>query len=324
MTARVVVTAILALQLADGANAWRHFGDVFSLAPSWSSPMRSSLWQPLAGQYKKLVVVLPHNNPTGWIALAEFAARNHMSTQAGSFARVEKSQEAQARARIARELVAGPLDPDALYVFEDDALWRLVSSQPPAGSGFVGVLDGFRILAPAGCSGCDADAMRKATATAPGFVPNSAVLQFSANANGTAHLLQGWSQPEAWGTWSSDDSAFLVIDLARPPTADLELAITGSTFLAPTHPLQRVSVSVNQRPIAELRYAPGSLEPIRWVRIPRAVALASRGRLLIRFDFTDAASPASVGINGDGRRLGLGLVSMQVRELGTNEAFKNP
>ena len=72
---------------------------------------------------------------------------------------------------------------------------------------------------------------------------------------------------------------------------------------------------MNDRPLTTLRYALGSADTIRRIRVPREVAIARQGRLLLRFKFNDAASPDSVGLGADHRRLGLGLVSIQVKAL---------
>jgi hypothetical protein len=313
---------LLVFQLADGSMAWRHFGLVLRAGQSWTSPMQSPLWAPLAAQYDKLVVVLPRNNADRWIALADFAARHHLQTQAGAFARVEQPRVDAARARIANELVVGPLDRQALYVFEADALWQLASSQPP-GPAFAGVVDSFRLLAPEGCAACPGAPLQAATSIGSPF-PATTSLRFTTDGNGGAQLLHGWSAPEAWGTWSEGDSAFVALDLPTAPTSDLELAIEGHAFLDPKHAAQQVRVSVNQQRVGTLDYVLGQDDPVRRIRIPQALAGSRKGRLLVRFDFVNPASPASVGMNADVRRLGLGLVGLEIRDAAKTAAPPTP
>lgn len=314
-TATALCALLLVFQLVDGSMAWRHFGQVLRADQVWTSPMRSPLWEPLAARYDKLVVVLPRNNPDRWVELAEFASRHHLPTQAGAFARVEQSRLDAVRERIANELVDGPLDSGALYVFEADGLWQFASSQSP-GPAFAGTLDGFRILAPEGCAACPGPPLRAAAII--GSRPASAApLRFTSDGNGGAHLLHGWWAPEAWGTWSEGDSASVALDLPKPPVSDLELVIEGHAFLDPKHPAQKIHVSVNRKRLATLDYVLGRDEPVRRVRIPQALAGARNGRLLLRFDFANPASPASVGLSADGRRLGLGLVGLELRDAGS-------
>ena len=311
--ARVLLVAMLGFQLVDGAHAWRHYSDNLARAPKWQSPLQSASWNELARQYKKLAVVLPHNNANQWIALSEFASRKHLSSQAGSFARVRPEHEAQARAAANDAVLNQTLDADTLYIFEDDALWRQVMSQAP-GTRFVGMLDGFRIVAPRGCNTCEKDELGAAVAISGAPIAIGETLPFGAGTKGVAGLGTGWSGPEAWGTWSDGRSAVVVLNLAEPPTSDLALAVKGSAYLAPGHSSQDVSVSVNQQPAVQWHYQAGA-EPIQTVKVPRSAVLKD-GRLILRFDFSNPASPASVGASIDPRLLGLGLESIQVRHAG--------
>lgn len=310
--ARVLLVGMLVFQLLDGAYAWRHYSDNLARAPKWQSPLRSPSWNQLARQYKKIAVVLPHNNANQWIALSEFASRKHLSSQAGSFARVQPEHEAQARAAATDAVLNQALDAETLYIFEDDALWQQVMSQTP-GTRFIGTLDGFRIVAPRGCSTCAKDELGAAVAISGASIAVGDTLPFGAGAKGVAGLGTGWSGPEAWGTWSDGRSAFVVIHLAEPPQADLALVIKGSAYLGPGHSSQDVSVSVNQQPAVRWRYQAGA-EPVQTVQVPRR-AVAKDGRLVIRFDFSNPASPASVGASIDPRLLGLGLESITVQAI---------
>ena len=313
-TARVLMIGMLALQLVDSAYAWRHFSMVLAGGREWTSPLQSPVWDRLATQYKKVSVVRPHNNAKEWVALADFAARHKLATQAGSFARVQPEHEAHARARVEQAVATQSLEADTLYVFEDDDLWRLVLSQPQ-GKRFIGTLDGLRVVAPDGCAACSQAEVRQASGAGGSGLAYGEILRFNAGSDGTKHLASGWSGNEPWGTWSSAGSAVVVIDLAQLPTSDLDLVIQGSAYLAPTHPLQKISVVVNERPVADLRYEAGG-DTVQRVRVPQAAAAARKGRLVVRFEFRNPASPASLGASTDDRLLGLGLESMQVQDAG--------
>ncbi|OGT60553.1 MAG: hypothetical protein A3E01_11665 [Gammaproteobacteria bacterium RIFCSPHIGHO2_12_FULL_63_22] len=310
-TARVLLLGMLVFQIVDSAYAWRHFSVVLARDQAWTSPMQSPVWTRLATQYRKISVMRPHNNSKEWIALADFASRHHMATQAGSFARVQPEREAQARAQAERAVMQQAFEDDVLYVFEDDDLWRLVLSQPQ-GQRFLGTINGFRVMAPKGCAHCTPAEIRPESGAGAAGLSFGETVAFNAGSKGAGLLASGWSGNEPWGTWSSASSAVVVLDLGEMPTTDIILMIKGSAYLAPKHPFQEIAVFVNDQSVAELRYEAGG-ETTRRVRVPQAVAAARDGRLVLRFEFRNPASPASVGASADDRLLGLGLESIQVQ-----------
>jgi len=133
----------------------------------------------------------------------------------------------------------------------------------------------------------------------------------SATGEGIGFLLSGWSTPEPWGTWSDGDSAAILLGLPALPKSDLALSIEGSAFVSDKHPTQEVEVLVNRRSVESLKYTMPS-RVVRVVKIPRELASQNDGRLLIQFEFKNPKSPAELGLSGDGRRLGLGIVSLKL------------
>jgi hypothetical protein len=165
LESRIVIaacTTMLALQVADSSLALQHFRTKFRQPPAWESPMVSPVWKDIASHYRKIVFVLPHNQPKDYLPLAYFAAMNRMPINIGYFARVSRSRERSAREQLASQVLSNKLSPDSLYVFEDDALWQAALHQ--AGSSDVsGIVDGFRIVAPRlkDCVPCDRAAIEK-------------------------------------------------------------------------------------------------------------------------------------------------------------------
>jgi len=273
--------------------------------------MQSSVWEPLAAQYRTLAVAVPRNLPKGWVALAEFASRHGMRTQAGSFARIDELAAARTRDAMTAALRAGRGDPSTLYVVVDDAIWADLA-RAPRGPDFLGVVDGFRLFAPAGCAVCGSYALRRAGAHA-GHIPDTDAWSFRAGSPDLARLVSGWSNPEPWGTWSEGDAAELRIDM-DPGAGDLALILAGNPFVSAAHPRQRVRVLLGGTLLAQLDYANGSDNAERRIAVPRALAAAAGGHARLRFEFEDASSPAAIGQSADPRRLGLGIVSLRVED----------
>jgi hypothetical protein len=126
-------------------------------------------------------------------------------------------------------------------------------------------------------------------------------------------IWPGWAAAEKWGTWSDGDSALLLLALSSTPKNDLELLIHGHAFLTHKHPSQEVDVLVNGHYLDTLVYDLLSNGGVRVVKIPKALALEKNGQLLIKFNFRNPISPAELGLSADARRLGLGIVSLELR-----------
>jgi hypothetical protein len=123
----------------------------------------------------------------------------------------------------------------------------------------------------------------------------------------------GWSYREPWGTWSDGPVALVLLQLSRTPESDLEVLIEGNAFVADRHPTQEVYIFVNGQYVKRLRYDEESRGGVREIDIPRALAVGNNDALLMRFCFKNPKSPAELGLSADRRRLGLGIVSLELR-----------
>ena len=314
-TAITFCAVMLFFQLIDSTGVWRTFKRKFAQSPAWSSPMRSPIWSDIARRYSKIIFVLPRNISTDWMPLAEFAATHRMAINTGHFARINPEKEHEVRVRIATSIRNNELTPDSLYVFENDCLWEFASSQVSP-SDIAGVLDGFRIVAPnlRECKECNTAAIKSiSVVNRHDFGDTMERISFTSNGTGGQFSLYGWSDPEPWGTWSDGDAAALVLNVSNLPENDLELLIEGNAFLARQHRFQEVDIVVNKQYVATLKYDQQSNGGVRTVKIPKRLALEDNGRLLLKFKFKNPKSPADLGLSGDNRRLGLGIVSMELK-----------
>lgn len=114
----------------------------------------------------------------------------------------------------------------------------------------------------------------------------------------------GFSVQEKWGSWTVGTEARMVFKLNRPITQDLEMTINGKALVTNTH-RQRLSVAVNGHLVDRqvLDVASPSPKP---VPIPAGI-LGNNEMVVIELNLPDAAAPKKLGINDDGRLLGLGV-----------------
>ena len=306
---------MLFLQAIDSTNILNTFRNKFAHSPAWLSPMRSPIWTDLAYRYRKIIFVLPHNVPTLWMPLSQFTAMHQMAINTGYFARVNPEKEHKAGLRIVNSILNNELSPDSLYVFENDALWKIATSQISR-SDIAGVLDGFRIVAPhlRDCRNCNTGAIARISADSSyDFDYTMGRISFTSNGTDQKYSFFGWSNPEPGGTWSDGDTSLVLLQLSSLPKNDVELLIEGQAFLAEKHPSQEIDILVNEHHVATLKYDQQFNEGIRTVKIPKRLALENNGRLLIRFNYKNPGSPAELGLSDDPRRLGLSIVSLELK-----------
>lgn len=143
--------------------------------------------------------------------------------------------------------------------------------------------------------------------------PENMPLGFASGGAGTKWLESGWSSPERGGTWSSGDRATLRIDSRDLPkvSSPLSLRLEASVFVVPSHPTQRIAVSVNGKKVGQyvVRYPQATLA----MRVPLGhVDIESRQMIDVAFHLPDAASPQSLGLSVDGRNLAIYMIRASI------------
>lgn len=144
------------------------------------------------------------------------------------------------------------------------------------------------------------------------------VLGFGSSGDAQWHLRGGWSSVEPWGVWSDQANAEVVLPVAHGRGCDsAELVFSARAFVVAGHERQRVIVSVDGAEPQQVIFQRGQSERQRF-SIPLSAALlkdAEAGNgLRVRFDMPDAISPLEAGVNGDGRKLGIGLETVSLAE----------
>lgn len=136
-------------------------------------------------------------------------------------------------------------------------------------------------------------------------------LSFGARANGQAYLWDGWSAPEERGTWTDGAVSRLVWQNALRTNADSTLTIKVTPYLTDNHPTLDVKVVVNDRDLGVWSFRKDTAEPRTSVRVPAGVLTLS-AVTEIRFEFTGAVSPRSLGQSSDARELGFFLEELSL------------
>jgi hypothetical protein len=136
-------------------------------------------------------------------------------------------------------------------------------------------------------------------------------LEFHRDGKGVAALIEGWSEPEDWGTWSIAKACTLHFKLDPMPTEPVLMEITCRAFVHET-PLQ-VTCRI------------GDAEPQQWVFTPTSnrgtqsfgldpAMISPDGRLMIAFALSEPKSPADLGLSPDIRPLGIGIERIRIAD----------
>jgi hypothetical protein len=142
---------------------------------------------------------------------------------------------------------------------------------------------------------------------APCLAPPS--LLFKAGGSGAAYLGEGWSAPEAGGTWSTADQAVVRVPLtaqqAAWPAAKVRIATFG--FLPPEDPKRSVTVRIAGAQPQTYAYDRSKALSHGFELTVPGQALRS-GRLEVVFEIREPAKAEGA----EHRRLGVGIEAMQI------------
>jgi hypothetical protein len=111
----------------------------------------------------------------------------------------------------------------------------------------------------------------------------------------------GWSAAEPSFRWTDGHEATLVFALTNP--RDTILTLKAGAFVANGSPRQRVSVALNGQVLSNFEITDNSAHEYT-IELPAKIL---RAQNVLTFSLPDAASPQSLGLSKDPRKLGLAL-----------------
>lgn len=147
-TACGLLALALGLQLLDTQAGWsvirQHL--MQPAAARWSTPLQSSFWDQAAWHYR-VVRSIPSGTSPHWSALADYAARHHLRTDAAYLARMSEAG-ILASAELERQVLQhGRYATDTLYVLDEAAAAQVRRTLDPRRD-CLARIDGLQVLAP--------------------------------------------------------------------------------------------------------------------------------------------------------------------------------
>lgn len=135
---------------------------------------------------------------------------------------------------------------------------------------------------------------------------------FTTRGQGWLLTTTGFSHPESWGTWSEGKLAAMSFCIKDGVAGkqDIHLRFKVAAFVPEARPRLVVAIAAKEKQLGEWVFGKGDAIVDRFVNVPPD--LSERGCTNLVFTMSDVTSPASLGISGDPRMLGLALVEMKV------------
>jgi glycosyltransferase involved in cell wall biosynthesis len=136
-------------------------------------------------------------------------------------------------------------------------------------------------------------------------------LDFAHAGTGVGALVEGWSEPEGWGTWSVAKSCALRVRLDPVPIWPEIIEVACRAFLHGRHPRQFVTCRIGTMVPQEWEFSSAAPGGRRSLMLDPA-AIGPGGEVTITFTITDPRSPADLGLSADVRPLGIGIEHMRL------------
>lgn len=298
------------LQVVDTSAGWLPIREKVSLISSsqFKTKLQNPFWKNAGQHYQNLVTTGGQEN---WEEFGIYASENQMSTNIAHIARVDYKKSEQSFSKVNQQLHKGPLELKTLYVFQD---WKNSPDQIQydAQKDLLAGINGVNLLAPGWkvCNSCPQVSKELEISQLAPPMAIGQVVDFTKAGDGRANfMLGGWGFTEDWGTWATDSLAKVVLPM--PNGEPNKLIIKANAFLSSQHTEQVIEVSINGIRIADqtvLKQAKGNTLEIKLPAGPKPVGEP----LLIEFRSLDAISPMAAGLGPDERKLGIGLVSIQL------------
>lgn len=131
-------------------------------------------------------------------------------------------------------------------------------------------------------------------------------LAFARGGGGVAALIEGWGEPEEWGTWSIARNCVLRFEVHPIPSQPVQIVLACRAFVSDRNPQLHALCRVGDGTPQQLSFSMRAFAGLRRLTLDPA-AIAADGTVTIRLALSDPHSPADLGLSADVRPLGIGI-----------------
>ena len=297
------------VQAYDFSGKFTQYRSMYRTEGTWSTPLKSAAWNVLMEHYPRLSITTP--GPFGVIIpFALLAASHRKQINIGFFSRYPQEMLPLSRKEHA-DLRIGKYRTDSMFIVSEEIAGALVARKQKRD--LLARIDKFVVFAPGFLDFHSASENPDFENDDDFGIPLHAGTEVSFTTGASRiHTGFGWSSPEEWGTWSDGDEAFLNFYYRQKPQRDVRLRLTFNVFMAKSHDRQDLKISANGVEVAEwhIDAAVDRMPVTKELTIP--VSLLQTPHLELKLSIGNPMSPAQLGLSSDDRRLGIGLIKMEI------------
>ena len=313
-TALTLLLCVVIIQAYDLSGMFQGFHSKFHADKQYETPLRSANWDALLKNYARISISSPgpveEELQRAIIPFGLLAATHNKQVNVGFFSRFPSEMLTSARQEH-ENLKLGQYKNDTLYVISEEVAVLLEHRKKERD--LLTRIDNYIVFA-------------------PGFLANNSPSEYSLKENKNdfwisfdkntevnftssfprMYLASGWSDTEQWGTWSESKEAILIFYCEEKPQNDITLRVTFNVFMTKSHDWQHITVYANNDSVAEWNFRGNKdrMPVTRELTIPSSVFAVPQ--LQLKFLIEKPTSPAHLGLGTDKRRLGIGLIKMEI------------
>jgi len=306
----IVVTSFVIIQLADVNMLGSAIRNQWSIVQSAGLSQDPS-WHNLGRSHRNLVVVPPwqcvaQQGPganDGWWLFGKLAGDQRMTVNSFYAGRTSPAQISYFCEDQKRQIEREGFQQNSAYVLSIDQA-ALVVAQAPAHHR-CRLLDTVILCTEEKNNpGVDNNIFQKIPS-----LPLDRVIRFSKNDTESKQIIgTGLSLPEEWGRWMTGPESSMVFKLES-----LTQAVTVHISVTPFLPLdrtQRLIAKVKDRSLGSWKFSQSSQDDVVFDLRPEDAG--DNGIVILEFETPDAVSPYELGLSGDSRKVGIGLIDMKM------------
>jgi hypothetical protein len=291
------------------AGWWRKQKQLADNSEHWKPPFQSSFWETVPKRYDKIRIIDPTNKLAKWFEFAYFAALNAMGTDAVYLARVDSNKLQIAKKKAIAAVTTGEYERDSVYIIGKAHVALAASKIKKDKDLLVKIGDNY-IVAP---GWVECDECPSLSALSAGLTIDETI-DFDKAGTGGEYLVSGWSQPGALGVWSDGPMAVIALPIVAAKDIALQLDLEARAFLHESHQRQIVRVDINGNRVGIIEFSSKRNRHIYSLSIPKNAVSGNNGSvLIITLEIASPIRPIDVGISGDRRNLGIGLLNLTIR-----------
>jgi hypothetical protein len=139
-------------------------------------------------------------------------------------------------------------------------------------------------------------------------------INFDSKSRNNKALVQSWSSPETWGTWSIGSESKINFKVIEQKNVNLWIEIEGTPFLNTNIEQTQVQFFSPLFDPVTYNFQKGDASIVLSIKLRENALIKTRGDFELFIKTPNNVSPRELGFSEDTRSLGFGIVSMRITD----------